>query len=396
MRNCILVFVILSLITSGCTKPKQETDAPASVSKEVGFVPNPQHVPKQDVKILEIGQVAPDFSLPDVSGKFYSLADFKDSNILVIIFTCNHCPTAQAYEDRMIQVTNDYKDKGVAVVGIMPNSTLALLPEECGYTDMNDTYEEMIIRARDKGYNFPYLYDGDDQKIAIKYGPATTPHAFVFDADRKLVYIGRLDANEKPGTGNAEDLRKALDETLAGTPVTTPVNKAFGCSVKWGWKDEYNKVVEKEWIEKPVSISKLDKNGIKDLVKNNSTKLRLINVWATWCAPCVAEYPSLLMTQRMFGQRDFEFVSISADKPEHENKALAFLQDKHSSVKNYLFTGKDNYELVEAVDPNWNGALPYTILVEPGGKIAYSYQGPVDLLEVKRAIVDHPMIGRYY
>jgi hypothetical protein len=98
----------------------------------------------------------------------------------------------------------------------------------------------------------------------------------------------------------------------------------------------------------------------------------------------------------MFGQRDFEFISISADKPESESKALAFLQEKHSPIKNYLFTGKNNYELVEAIDPNWNGALPYTLLVEPGGKIAYSYQGPVDLLEVKRAIVDHPMIGRYY
>ena len=101
-----------------------------------------------------------------------------------MIFTCNHCPTAQAYEDRLIDFTNEYKDKGVAVVGIMPNSTMGLLPEECGYTDLNDSYEEVIIRHRDKKYKFPYLYDGDTQSVAIAYGPVATPHAYVFDADR--------------------------------------------------------------------------------------------------------------------------------------------------------------------------------------------------------------------
>lgn len=398
MHKISTLIFLSGLIISCSTQQKEapETTDQAEEKKSTEFVPNPQHVAKQEVKILEIGQEAPDFSLPDVSGKFYSLADFKDSKTLVIVFTCNHCPTAQAYEDRMIAITNDYKDKGVAMLAIMPNSTSGLLPEECGYTDLNDTYDEMKIRSRDKGYNFPYLYDGDDQKVAIAYGPATTPHAFVFNAERKLVYVGRIDAHEKPGTGNGEDLRQALDETLAGTTVTTPVNKAFGCSVKWGWKDEWNKEVEKQWNDKPVAISKINKKEVTELVKNKSDKLRLINVWATWCAPCVAEYPSLIQTQRMYGQRDFEFISISADKPENENKALAFLKEKHSPIKNFLFEGKDNYELVEALDPEWNGALPYTLLVEPGGKIVYRYQGPVDMLELKRAIVDHPMIGRYY
>ena len=107
--------------------------------KESAFIPNPQKVAKQEVTTLAIGASAPDFKLPGVDGKFYTLHDFEDAKVLVILFTCNHCPTAQAYEDRMIQFTKEYKDKGVSVVAIMPNSTAALLPEECGYTDMNDT-----------------------------------------------------------------------------------------------------------------------------------------------------------------------------------------------------------------------------------------------------------------
>lgn len=393
-RYLYLFALLLAAVFGSCQT--RSTSDPESTVEETGFKPNPKKVPKHEVRTLEPGDDAIDFSLPDVSGRFYSLADFADATVLVIIFTCNHCPTAQAYEDRIIQFTDDYRDKGVAVVGIMPNSSMALLPEECGYTDLNDTYEEMQIRARDKKYNFPYLYDGDDQAISIKYGPSTTPHAYVFDRDRHLQYVGRLDAHEKPGTGNAEDLRNAVDAVLAGTPVAEPVTKAFGCSVKWGWKDEWGQKVEADWNSKPVSLTRLDADGIRDLVKNSSDKLRLINVWATWCAPCVAEYPDLVLLQRMYGARNFEFVSVSADRSEHEDKALAFLKQAHSPITNYLFDGKDSYELIEAIDPDWNGALPYTLLVEPGGKKVFSYQGVVDQLELRRAIVEHPLMGRYY
>lgn len=392
----VLSFTLIILLITAC-QPKQQTGEEASAEvKSTGFTPNPQDVPEQEVHTLAIGDAAPDFNLPDVTGKFYTLNDFKDAKALVIIFTCNHCPTAQAYEDRIIQFTNEYKEKGVAVVGIMPNSVMGLLPEECGYTDLNDSYAEMQIRAKDKGYNFPYLYDGDNQAVSLTYGPSTTPHAFVFDADRKLQYAGRLDNSEKPGTANAEDLRNAVDAVLTGNKIETPVTKAFGCSVKWGWKGEWGKKVTEEWNNREVTIRPVGTDSIKALVSNPSGKLRLINVWATWCAPCVVEYPELVQLQRWYGHRNFEFISLSADNPEHQEKALNFLKSKRSPVRNYLYNGSDKYKLIEAVDPNWNGALPYTILVEPGGKVVYSYQGVVDILALKRAIVEHPLMGRYY
>lgn len=390
----IIQFFLATTIFFGC-QPKKESTNEETI-KTVGFKPNPQDVPEQEIHNLSVGDAAPDFNLPDISGKFYSLNDFKDAKAFVIVFTCNHCPTAQAYEDRIIQFTNDYKDKGVTLIGIMPNSVMGLLPEECGYTDLNDSYEEMQIRAKDKGYNFLYLYDGDNQAASLKYGPSTTPHAFVFDADKKLQYAGRLDASEKPGTANAEDLRAAVDAVLSGGKIENPITKAFGCSVKWCWKGGYGKKVTEEWNNKPVTIRPVDTDSIAALVSNPSDKLRLINVWATWCAPCVAEYPELVQLQRWYGQRNFEFISLSADNPEHQDKALSFLQSKRSPVKNYLFSGTDKYKLIEAVDPKWNGALPYTLLVEPGGKVVYSYQGVVDMLALKKAIVEHPLMGRYY
>ena len=389
----VAFFIVISCNQAGNKTNKTEEGKDTS---PVSFKPNPQKVPAQEVKILEIGEKAVDFNLPDVSGRYYTLNDFNTADILVIIFTCNHCPTAQAYEDRIIKFTNDYKDKGAAVVAIMPNSSYSLLLEECGYSDLDDTYESMIIRAKDKEFNFPYLYDGDDEAVSIKYGPTATPHAFVFNKNRELVYSGRLDASEKPGTANADDLRAAVDATINGTLVSTPVNKAFGCSIKWAWKVEWTDKTNKDWDNQPVTLEKISKSGISALIANKSEKLRLINVWATWCGPCVIEYPELVNLQRMYGNRSFEFVSISADKPGSADKVLEFLKSKHSAVQNYLFDSDDKYALIEAIDPNWNGALPYSMLVEPGGKIAYSVQGAVDLLALKKKIVENPKIGRYY
>ena len=122
---------------------------------QIKFVARPQAIPYQETPTLAIGSKAIDFKLPNYDGKFYSLKDFASAKVLVIIFTCTHCPTAQAYEDRMIKVTNDYKAKGVQVVAISPNSPNGLLLEELGYSDLNDDFENMKIRAKEKQYNFP-------------------------------------------------------------------------------------------------------------------------------------------------------------------------------------------------------------------------------------------------
>lgn len=354
-------------------------------------------VPVDEHKTLEIGATAPDFKLQGTDGKTYSLASFKSANILVIIFTCNHCPTAQAYEDRIIQLTKDYKDKGVALVAISPNDPKSVRLDELGYTDLSDSFEEMKIRAKQKGFNFPYLYDGATQAVSKLYGPVATPHVFIFDKQRKLRYQGRIDDVEKPsGTPKNQDTRNALNALVAGKEVPVATTKVFGCSVKWAEKTELVKKSDEEWAKEPVNVAIIDVAGIKDIIKNNSEKLRLINVWATWCGPCVAEFSSFVDINRMYRDRDFEFISISADNPSQKEKVLRFLQKKQASNTNYLFSEEDKYKLIEAIDPKWQGALPYTMLVEPGGKIVYAEQGIIEPSKMKKLIVENPIIGRYY
>jgi thiol-disulfide isomerase/thioredoxin len=183
---------------------------------------------------------------------------------------------------------------------------------------------------------------------------------------------------------------------LADQKPAVTTTKVFGCSVKWAEKSTWIEQANAAWAKEPVTIDTISENGIKNLIKNKSEKLRLINVWATWCGPCVVEFPEFITMNRMYRGREFEFISISADEPAKKDKALKFLKSKQASGANYIFSVDDKYKLIEAIDPKWQGALPYTILVEPGGKIVYAKQGAIDPQQMKRMIVDDSVIGRVY
>ncbi|GGG75645.1 hypothetical protein GCM10007415_04090 [Parapedobacter pyrenivorans] len=356
------------------------------------IVPATAHA--DDPKTLSIGSKAPDFNLQGVDDKRYTLDSFKDAKLLVIVFTCNHCPTAQAYENRIIAFTSAYASKGVQVVAISPNADAAVRFDELGYTDLNDSFEEMKIRYKDKGYNFPYLYDGETQEVAEQYGPVVTPHAFVFDERRILRYVGRIDDDEHIGRAKTFDLTNAVDELLAGQPVTTATTRTFGCSVKWKSKTDWKIQEAEDWKKEPVVLDTVEIEELKTILKNGSGKYRLINFWATWCGPCVAEFSALVETDKMYRNRDFDFITVSLDSRKSEDKVLSFLQQKYASNKNYIFGDENKYDLIEAVDEAWQGALPYTILVAPEGEIVYRQMGIIDPLALRKEIVER--IGRYY
>ena len=347
-----------------------------------------------DVPILPIGASAPDFNLLGIDGQYHSLKSYDDAQVLVIVFTANHCPTAQIYEDRIIDLVKDYKDKGVAVVAISSNNPDAIRLDELGYTDMSDTFEEMKLRAKEKNFNFPYLYDGDQQAALRAYGPTSTPHLFIFDKERKCRYTGHIDDSEDITKVKSRDARNAIDALLAGKPVPVETTKTFGCSMKWASLKETAEKAIRTWNAEEVGVEMIDVDGIRQLLKNDSEKLRLINVWATWCGPCISEFPELIKINRMFRHRDFEMVTISADDPGKKADVLKFLKRNYASCQNYHFSSDDKYALIEAVDSAWPGALPYTVLVKPGGEIIFRKLGMIDQLELRKAIVDY--LGREY
>jgi thiol-disulfide isomerase/thioredoxin len=343
---------------------------------------------------LAVGTKAPDFDLPGVDGRRYSLKDFAEARVLVIVFSTNHCPTAQAYESRIKALDEDYGSKGVRLVVISPNDPQAVRLDEQGYTDLSDTFDEMKIRAKERGFAFPYLYDGETQETTRRYGPAATPHAFVFDQDRALRFSGRIDNAEDPTKVKTRETRDAIEAVLAGRAVPAATTKTFGCSIKWA--DKRGSVAEglRQWAAEKVELQPVDEAGLKEIAKNGGGKLRLVNVWATWCGPCVTEFGDLVDVNRMYRGRPFEVVSVSADVPEKSAAVLAFLKEKQASFRNVQFDKGDPYAMVDSVDPAWQGELPHSLLIAPGGKVIWRSEGAFDRLALRRAIVGY--IGRYY
>ena len=336
---------------------------------------------------LAPGSPAPDFSLPGVDGKTYSLNAFAASKVLVVIFTAVHCPTAEVYESRIKQLVADYAPKGVGFAVIQPNSPKGLRLDEMGYTDVGDSLEEMKIRAGHRQFNFAFLYDGETQEVSRKYGPVATPHVFVFDRERKLKYQGRVDSNPREPYAKVPDARNAIDAVLAGAPVPVERTPTVGCSVKWVSK-EASHDAELQAIERePVPLDSISPQQLQELRRNRNGKTLLVNFWATWCGPCVAEFPELQKTWRMYRKRPFELVTVSINYPDEDKAVRAFLEKQHASTRNYLNALMDPYELLKGFDPGWEGAVPYSVVIGPDGRTLYTARGALDVLTARRAIL---------
>lgn len=360
---------------------------------------------------LKIGDAAPDFDLIGIDEETHTLKDYADADLLMIAFLSNHCPTSQAVEERIKKLVKDYKGRGLRLVAINPNDPAALRPDELGYSKYNDSFPEMKHHAKEQGFNFPYLYDGDTQKTALAYGCLATPHVFLFDKERKLRYQGRLDDSRyaDDATVTSPDARNAIEALLADKPVPVEVTKPHGCSTKWIDKRQQVTADNDKWEKGEVVVELIDSKGIAALRKNETKKVRLFNVWATWCGPCVKEFPELVATSRKFGLRDFEFISISIDDPKTINEVKAFLEKNNAVVPGklkpsleaegrkgnaYVFSESSHDELIKALDPEWPGPIPHTLVVAPGGEVIFRHNGEVDGDELRAKILD--FMGRFY
>ena len=361
---------------------------------------------------LQIGEAAPDFQLMGIDDKVHTLAEYSSSPYLLVVFLSNHCPYSHAAETRLIPWVREMQAKGLGVIAIQPNHPDALSLEELDYSRYNDSFPEMKRYAAERQFPFPYLYDGETQTTTKRYGAMATPDLFLFDRNRRLCYSGRFDDSrfEDPKTVTHHDAIEAMSDLLAGKPIAVPTTRPMGCSVKWLTKIKKSATGSPEaWDHVPITLEHIDAAGVAALVKNPTKKLRLINVWATWCSPCVDEFPDIAKMSRRFKRRDFEVITLSLDRTPDEAKALHFLEKQQAGMSaelrdslrsegrttnNYLYSEASSEQLIQALDPQWPGPIPHTVLIAPGGKILWSHNGVVDSEELVRHIMD--VLGGYY
>jgi peroxiredoxin len=339
--------------------------------------------------ILAIGSPAPDFSLPGVDGKTHRLADYASNPVLVVVFTCNHCPIAQMYERRIQQLEKDYRNKGVALVAIQPNDPKAIRIDELDSSDISDSLAEMKIRADYKHLQYPYLYDGETQSVTRAFGPQATPHIFVFDETRHLRYEGRIDNSYRTELLKTQDARNAIEALLAHQEVPVKHTGVFGCSTKWQEKQSSRIEALQKLDAQPVQLEVASADDLKKLRSNPTGKMMLVSFWATWCGSCVHEFADLEETYRMYSVRDLVYVTVSTNMPDEKESVLRMLTKKHSTSRNLLFASEDTAALQAAFDPNWESAVPFTVLLAPDGQTLYEKLGAVDILELRRKILEN-------
>lgn len=321
---------------------------------------------------VTVGQPAPDFALKDTTGKAHSLKAYRGQTV-VIGFVGTKCPIANAYITRMNGIAAEYKTKNVVFFGINSN--------------LNEPLKLVKEHAAKAKYVFSILKD-DSNVVADSYGASVTPEMYIIDGAGVLRYHGRVDNASDEKRVERHDLRVALDEMLAGKAISKADLKAFGCVIKRAG------VTETKMLQKPSTapattspIALLKPADFNKLRADSQGKVLLINFWATWCAPCVAEFPEFVMIDKTYRSKGVRTVSISTDeKSDLEGAVIPFLKKQKAEFESFLSDADDPQELIDVVDKNWSGALPATFVFDKQGKIVFTKYGIIDREELMKVL----------
>ncbi|MGE0884254.1 MAG: redoxin domain-containing protein [Blastocatellales bacterium] len=329
---------------------------------------------------LAIGSAAPEFELNDLSGQQRSLKSYR-GKLTVMAFISARCPISNAYKDRIRAVADEYAKHGVEFIGV--NSSA------------DETVEEIRNHAEQNKLDFTILKD-QGNIVADAYAAERTPKVYVIDGEGVLRYQGRIDNSQNPRLVKRNDLRAALDELLAGKPVTTASTQAMGCLIKRVGDLAQNKTAKpiagKTTKPAPAKAAKpaadasadpkvalLKPAAYADMIKQSAGKVVVVNFWATWCGPCVVEFPEFVKLDEEYRGKDVRFVHISADDiAEIKTQVIPFLKEQKSRADQFIQDTDDPQEMVDAVFKDWPGILPATFVYDKTGKLVFHRFGIID------------------
>jgi peroxiredoxin len=326
---------------------------------------------KNAITAVAIGKTAPDFTLKDLNGQTHSLKSFR-GRITVVAFISTQCPISNNYNERMRTIAQDYNKENVAFVGINSNFT--------------ESRAEIKSHAGKNKLAFPILKD-EGNKVADAFGALRTPEIFVIDPEGAIRYHGRIDNSRDLRRVNRQDLREALNEMLAGKSPSVSEGKAFGCLIKRVQNKKNVRAAEKQtknFEPKIGRIKPVDYNKFKDSVKG---KVLIVNFWATYCGPCVVEFPEFVMIDQKYREKGVKMVAISADEiADVKPKVIPFIKEQNARFDVLVQETDDPQEMIDVVDKNWQGVLPATFVYDKQGNKILTRYGIIDREQLVGAI----------
>jgi peroxiredoxin len=310
-----------------------------------------------------IGKPAPDFTLTDLEGRSHSLKDYR-GKIVVLGFISTKCPISNDYNARMRAIAEDYGKQNAVFLGINSN--------------FNEPVAEIKAHAAKNNLTFTILKDQGNQ-VADAYGAQRTPEIFVIDNEGLLRYHGRIDNSREVRRVNRQDLRAALNELIEGKAVSVTEGKAFGCPIKRSQDAKKIKAgsTGAKSIEPKIAMLKpADFNKYKDAAKG---KVLVVNFWATWCGPCIAEFPELVAIDAKYRDKGVQLAGISVDEvADIKGKVIPFIKEQKAAFDILVQDSDDPEEIINLIDKNWQGTLPTTFVFDKQGAIAYTRYGILD------------------
>lgn len=324
---------------------------------------------------LVIGERPPEFELTDLEGRSHRLSEYQGRPVL-LTFHSVRCPISRAYTERLRALARDFRlAHSLEMLAINASA--------------NESDEEVATRMREADLPFPVLRDRRGL-LADMYGVVRTPHVFLLDERGYLRYQGRIDNSHQPRSVTRSDLREALGEVLAGKPVRVAETVAMGCPIVRTAEASRVPATEQgpsvpEKMQPAVRLLKPE--GYAPLLRESAGRVVVVNFWATWCGPCVAEFPELVRLDRELRERGVRFIGISADDPEDlQTKVVPFLRNQEASYPNFIQQVDDPQEMIDVVRKDWPGTLPATFVYDTNGQMVYTRLGIFDREVLRREI----------
>ena len=336
-------------------------------------------------------QYLPPFSLRATNGEIYSESDFKDKKVLGIVFLSNHCKVSQLFQNHLIDLTRKYS-KDVVIIAVSPNYEQSILPDELAYSDLGDSFEDMVKRANRMKYNFPFLHDGDDQNLTKEIGAKITPTIYLYNQNRELFYSGRIGNIDSPDNMETSEVNQAISNLLIGKKESLKRTKVFGTAIKTKDHLLVAEQVRQRYADEKVRVSQADARKLNFYLTHNTRKPKLFYVWQTNDGKPRDNLIKLSFLYKIFRKRGLKLITVCIAKKDEKDKIVEYLENSQLSSTNFIVYGHNISTLASIIPDEVEKVTPYFRLLSSKGKKLVGSQGEIssDLLryEIVKALDD--------